>query len=64
MKDFRFRIQKAEDDQSVLKTIRIKYSVLKRIEDLSKRSNVLVNKIINECIDFALENLDESNIIN
>ncbi|MCX4248473.1 MAG: hypothetical protein OSJ65_01770 [Bacilli bacterium] len=57
-----FKISKNEDEQSVLKTIRIKYSVLKKIEDLSKRSNISVNKIINECIDFALENLDESNL--
>ncbi|MCI8794886.1 MAG: hypothetical protein HFI73_05860, partial [Bacilli bacterium] len=58
MKDF--KLPKVEDEQSVLKTIRIKYSVLKRIEELSKVSNISVNKIINECIDFALENLDES----
>ncbi len=60
MKDF--KLLKVEDEQSVLKTIRIKYSVLKRIEELSKVSNISVNKIINECIDFALENLDESSI--
>ena len=60
MKDF--KLHKVEDEQSVLKTIRIKYSVLKRIEELSKVSNISVNKIINECIDFALENLDESSI--
>ncbi len=57
-----FKLPKIEDEQSVLKTIRIKYSVLKRIEELSKVSNIFVNKIINECIDFALENLDESSI--
>ena len=57
MKDF--KLPKVEDEQSVLKTIRIKYSVLKRIEELSKVSNISVNKIINECIDFAL---DESSI--
>ncbi len=57
-----FKLPKIEDEQSVLKTIRIKYSVLKRIEELSKVSNISVNKIINECIDFALENLDESSI--
>ena len=51
MKDF--KLPKVEDEQSVLKTIRIKYSVLKRIEELSKVSNISVNKIINECIDFA-----------
>ncbi len=60
MKDF--KLPKVEDEQSVLKTIRIKYSVLKRIEELSKVSNISVNKIINECIDFALENLDESSV--
>lgn len=60
MKDF--KLPKVEDEQSVLKTIRIKYSVLKRIEELSKVSNISVNKIINECIDFALVNLDESSV--
>ena len=57
-----FKLPKIEDEQSVLKTIRIKYSLLKRIEELSKVSNISVIKIINECIDFALEKLDESSI--
>lgn len=57
-----FKIPKSCAEESVLKTIRIKYSVLKRIEGLSKKSNVSVNKIINECIDFALENLDETSL--
>ena len=57
-----FKLPKVEDEQSVLKTIRIKFATLKKIEDLSKESHLSVNRIINECIEFALNNLDSNSI--
>lgn len=60
MKDF--KLPNVKDEQSVLKTIRIKYATLKKIEELSKNSNLSVNRVINECIEYALHNLDNKNI--
>lgn len=56
MKDF--KLPNVEDEQSVLKTIRIKFATLKKIEEVAKESNLSVNRVINECIEFALNNLD------
>lgn len=52
-----FRLPNIEDEQSVLKSVRIKLSTLRRVDELSKSSNISVNRIINECIEFALNNL-------
>ena len=57
----KFKLPKIEDETSVLKTIRLKFSTLKKIEDLSKNTNLSVNRLINECIEFALENLSDEN---
>ncbi len=54
-----FKLPNVEDEKSILKTIRIKFSTLKKVEKLSKKSNLSVNRIINECIEYALENLNE-----
>lgn len=53
-----FKLPNIEDEQSVLKTIRIKLATLKKIEEVAKKSNLSVNRVINECIEFALDNLD------
>lgn len=53
-----FKLPNVEDEQSVLKTIRIKFATLKKIEEVAKESNLSVNRVINECIEFALNNLD------
>lgn len=55
MKDF--KLPKSIEEKSVLKTIRLKNATLKKIESLSKRSNLSVNRIINECLEYALDNL-------
>ena len=57
-----FKLPNIEDEQSVLKTIRIKYSTLKKVEELSKESNLSVNRIFNECIEFALDNLSDGEL--
>ena len=53
-----FKLPNSEDEQSILKTIRIKYATLKKIEEVAKESNLSINRVINECIEFALDNLD------
>ena len=57
MKDF--KLPKASEDKSVLKTIRLKNNTLKKIEKLSKQSNLSVNRIINECLEYALNHLTD-----
>lgn len=46
-----------DKETSSLKSVRIKNSTLKRLEETSNQTNLSVNKIINECIEFALDNL-------
>ena len=53
-----FKLPNSEDEQTVLKTIRMKYATLKKIEEVEKESNLSINRVINECIEFALNNLD------
>ncbi len=55
MKDF--KLPKSIEEKSVLKTIRLKNATLKKIELLSKKNNLSVNRIINECLEYALDNL-------
>lgn len=57
-----FNLPNIDNEKSVLKTIRIKLTTLKKIEELSKGSNISVNRLINECIEFALDNLSRNNI--
>ena len=59
MKDF--KLPKSIEEKSVLKTIRLKNNTLKKIEKLSKQSNLSVNRIINECLEYALDNLADDN---
>lgn len=56
MKNFELPV---EDKGSVLRTIRIRVSLLDRIEKLSISSGISINKIINECIIFALNNMKQ-----
>lgn len=57
-----FNLPDIDEEKTILKTIRIKTSTFKRIEDLSKSTNISMNRIFNECIEYALNNLNESNI--
>jgi len=59
-----FKIPNINDEKSVLKTIRLKYKTLERIEELSQSNDISVNRLINECIEFALDNLSNNNIDN
>lgn len=52
-----FNIPNISDEKTILKTIRIKLVTLNKIEELSKKNNISVNRLINECIEFAIDNL-------
>ena len=59
-----FKLPNLDDEKSVLKTIRLKFVTLQKIENLSKKSNISVNRLINECIEFALNNLYDDDFKN
>lgn len=58
----KFNLPNIEDEKSTLKTIRIKISTLQKIEELSKKSNISVNRLLNECIEYALKNLKKEDL--
>ncbi|MBR2828821.1 MAG: hypothetical protein IKE70_06290 [Bacilli bacterium] len=55
-----FKLPKENDQKSVLKTIRLKYKLFEKIELLSKQNNISINRIINECIEFALDHFTDN----
>lgn len=57
-----FKLPNLNNEKSVLKTIRLKYKTLQKIEELSKQTNISVNRLINECIKFAINNLNTNDI--
>lgn len=56
----KFKLPNLNNEKSVLKTIRLKYTTLQKIDELSKKNNISVNRLINECIEFALNNLSNN----
>lgn len=57
-----FKLPNLNKEKSVLKTIRLKYNTLEKIEKLSKKTNISINRLINECIEFALDNLSSDDL--
>lgn len=57
-----FKIQNIHNEKSVLKTIRMNTKTLNDIEILSQKTNISINRLINQCIIYALENLDEDSV--
>ena len=57
-----FKLPNLNEEKSVLKTIRLKYNTLEKIEKLSKKTNISINRLINECIEFALDNLSSDDL--
>ncbi len=56
-----FKLPNMADEKTVLKTVRMKLSTIQQIEELAKKNNMSINRLINECIEFALDNLRISN---
>jgi predicted DNA-binding protein len=57
-----FKLPNLNEEKSVLKTIRLKLATLKKLEKLSKKNDISVNRLINECIEFALNNLTDKDL--
>lgn len=58
----KFTLPNLDEEQSVLKTIRLKQYTINKINKLSKQTNISVNRLLNECIEFALRNLSEEDL--
>lgn len=57
-----FKLPNLDNEKTVLKTIRLKLATLNKVEELSKSTDISVNRLINECIEFALENLKKEDL--
>ncbi len=55
----KFTIPKVNEESTVTKTIRIKRILADKLEELSIKNNITVNRLINECVKYALENMEE-----
>ena len=53
----KFSIPNLNNEKTVLKTIRLKYITLQKLEKISIKNNISINRLINECINFALDNI-------
>ena len=58
MKNFEIKTDDAKI-QSINRTIRMKPEYFDRISQLSEETGVSFNKIINQCIEYALENMSD-----
>lgn len=55
----KFIIPNIEEENTITKTIRIKRNVANKLESLAVQNNITFNRLVNERIDFALENMEE-----
>lgn len=56
----KFKVNKdPEKISSINRTIRLKPENFEKLTLLSEESGVSFNKIVNQCIEFALENLED-----
>lgn len=59
MKPFRINTEE-EKLSSISRTIRMKAETFDRINELNLKTGVSFNKIVNQCIEYALENYEEA----
>ena len=54
---------KSNEDKisSINRTIRIKPECFDKIMEISEKTGVSFNKVVNQCLEYALENLDDKN---
>lgn len=55
----KFIIPNIEEENTITKTIRIKRNVANKLESLAVQNNITFNRLVNECIDLVLENMEE-----
>ena len=58
-----FRIDTSDEKiSSVSRTIRIKAETFDKINEINMKTGVSFNKIVNQCIEYALKNYEEERI--
>lgn len=58
----KFIIDKSDRKMSsISRTIRMKEETFDRINEINRLTGVSFNKIVNQCIEYALANYDEAN---
>lgn len=56
----KFIIQRdTEKISSINRTIRMKPEHFEKIMEISEKNDISFNKVVNQCIEYALENLEE-----
>lgn len=55
----KFIIPNIEEENIITKTIRIRRNTANRLEQLAVDNNITFNRLVNECIDYALQNMEE-----
>ena len=56
----KFVVKKEEDKiSSINRTIRLKPEYFDKLSELSEKNNISFNKVVNQCIEYALKNLSE-----
>ncbi|HOV24757.1 MAG TPA: ribbon-helix-helix protein, CopG family [Pseudobacteroides sp.] len=61
MKDRKLKITRKEDDYSIF-SIRIKNDTMKKLDEIATKTNRSRNEVINICLEFALNNLEDDTI--
>lgn len=57
----KFKIDTAERKiNSISRTIRLKAETFDRINEINRKTGVSFNKIVNQCIEYALEHYEEN----
>ena len=52
---------KKEYNDYVNKTFRLPTEIVDTLEEVAKEKNTSLNKVIIQCLEFAIENIDDSN---
>ena len=55
------KITRKEDDYSIF-SIRIKNDTMKKLDEIATKTNRSRNEVINICLEFALNNLEDDTI--
>lgn len=53
-----------KDNDSINRTIRWRGNIYDKLMELSEKHHVSFNRLVNECVQFALEHLDEDDSAN
>ena len=55
----KFIIPKIEEENTITKTIWMKRNTADKLEKLAVNNDITFNRLVNECIDYALQNMEE-----